>query len=511
MKKFKITIYNLILIIVVICIIIVCITFSISNLHKRINIKKFVAEMELVQEKVNQVRKEYLIWENYNPNEVGNFLEYIRNLGYLNATSASNIYISEFNEIIQKLNNKDTKYWDMNVDSILSNYCYFNSENLKQYFNIDTNLNVIINFYSGNIIDKTGVKDISNKNNIIYRQYDTKFGNSLNITDFKDNLETIAEVIENNGLSQRIKVSFNNDKAPKILEVYYYIDENENKKLCSDFQDYIYISEENSIYFTVNASGDYKFIIKDTNYKEYKAAELSINLCNKPILLENMQGIYWNNEGEEILIENESDHSWYDYSIKNLKMANAKTQDGNYWVWVPRFMYNIVDDITKVEYIYETTNRTTNNKVLSGYKLQESFSENDDISGFWISKFQVNENYNEKVSINPGKTLIITSALKARQISENYIVKFLKENGSILSEENKMAVLLISQASKINISNDLVHYAGGGVNEKDYITNTRYSSTGNIYGVYDLITSENELVQTSNANEIGRFRMVLKK
>jgi len=55
----------------------------------------------------------------------------------------------------------------MNVDSILSNYCYFNSENLKKYFKIDTNLNVIVNFYTGNIIEKNGVKDV--KNRIIYR------------------------------------------------------------------------------------------------------------------------------------------------------------------------------------------------------------------------------------------------------------------------------------------------------------------------------------------------------
>jgi len=71
------------------------------------------------------------------------------------------------NEIINILNNENTKYWNMNVDSILSNYCYFNSENLKKYFKIDTNLNVIVNFYTGNIIEKNGVKDV--KNRIIYK------------------------------------------------------------------------------------------------------------------------------------------------------------------------------------------------------------------------------------------------------------------------------------------------------------------------------------------------------
>lgn len=134
MKNFKITIYNLILIIIILLIALsVCIGI-IVNTNKKTNLKKYVAEMELIQEKVNQVRKQYIAWENYNANEPGNFLFYIQNLGYVNANSASNIYIKEFNEILNSLNNENTKYWDMNIDSILTNYCYFNPENLKRHF-----------------------------------------------------------------------------------------------------------------------------------------------------------------------------------------------------------------------------------------------------------------------------------------------------------------------------------------------------------------------------------------
>ncbi len=134
MKNFKITIYNLILIIIIL-LITLCFFIGITvNTNKKTNLKKYVAEMELIQEKVNQVRKEYLTWENYNANEPGNFLFYIQNLGYVNANSASNIYIGEFNEILNILNNENTQYWDMNIDSILTNYCYFNPENLKRHF-----------------------------------------------------------------------------------------------------------------------------------------------------------------------------------------------------------------------------------------------------------------------------------------------------------------------------------------------------------------------------------------
>lgn len=60
---------------------------------------------------------------------------------------------------------------------------------------------------------------------------------------------------------------------------------------------------------------------------------------------------------------------------------------------------------------------------------------------------------------------------------------------NVMSQEERNAVLIIANSNKIEIANDLVHYAGGGVNSNDFIENTRYSSTGNVYGVYDLITS----------------------
>lgn len=134
MRNFKITIYNLIFIVIILLITFSCCIGIMVNTNKKTNLKKYISEMELIQEKVNQVRKQYTAWENYNANEPGNFLFYIQNLGYVNANSASNIYINEFNEILNSLNNENTEFWDMNIDSILTNYCYFNPENLKRHF-----------------------------------------------------------------------------------------------------------------------------------------------------------------------------------------------------------------------------------------------------------------------------------------------------------------------------------------------------------------------------------------
>lgn len=507
MKNFKITIYNLILMIIIFLVIISCFFIFIVKINKKIEFKKYISEMELIQEKVNQVKKEYTTWENYNSNEPGNFLFYIQDLGYANANSAANIYKDEFNKILDSLNNEDTEYWDMNVDSILTNYCYFNSENLKRYFEIDTKLNVIINFYTGNVIERNGIKDITNKNKVIHRQYDTKIGNKLITSSVNLALETKAEIVENYGLSQRIKVSFNqSDDIPNISEVYYYTDDFENTKSCTEFQDYIYLRDENSVYFTINKTGKYYFYIKDINHRAYKAAELDICLCNKPILLKNMIGIYWDDDGNEIPIENTNNPLWYNYSLKEFKFANAKTEDGNYWVWVPRYLYNVAEDATSIQFAIEATSKNTQNKALAGYKLQETFKENDNIYGFWISKFQVNENYNGSILSNPGKTLIVVSKQNVVQNIQNN-----KLNAELMSDDERNALIILAKSKKIEIANDLVHYAGGGVKKEDYIFNTRYSSTGNVYGVYDLVTSENELTKESSNNDFGRYRLVIKK
>lgn len=216
-----------------------------------------------------------------------------------------------------------------------------------------------------------------------------------------------------------------------------------------------------------------------------------------------MIGIYWDSDGNEIQLVDEKNPEWYNYSLSELRFANAKTADGNYWVWIPRFMYNVVDEITNIEYMYEDSIKATTNKILSGYKLQDSFANGE--YGFWISKFQINEDYNGNILSKPGRTLTTTSINNAILNINTYNKKV-----DLMYETQRQAVLQLADFANIKISNDLVHYSGGGVNENDYISNVNYSSTQNVYGVYDLVTSENEITKNSNENEIGRYRLTIK-
>ena len=518
MKNEKgITLIKLCILITIYLSIIVVSIYFLKSSYKIANLENFVAKMELIQEKVNLIRNQYKSWENYDANEPGNYYAYLQYLEFPNANSSANIYIEDFNRIISELNNSDKAYWDSNTDSIIANYCYFNPNDLEKYLDLkDINLYVIINFYTGNIICKDGIIDKGETNEIIYRQYDTEIGNPLVSIPINNNsIFSDIEIIENNGLNQKVKVYLvsedeANQNIPTIQEIYYLDSEEDDiKKKCSNLQDYIYVDSEKSAYFTINTSGKYSFIIKDINYIEYPKVDLEVNLCNPPVLAEGMKGIYWDQDGNEIEIENEKDPNWYNYSSENLKMANAKSQDGNYWVWLPRFIYKESKEITNLDFVSGTSISSTRNKQTTDYRVHEAFETDNKLRGIWIAKFQVNGEKENNVSIVPGKPLTVLSKKDAIFNIENCIDTNLKSFTKLMSDEERNAAIIFSKSENIDITNDLIYYAGGAANEKGYINNTNYSSTNNVYGIYDLITSQNELTINSYDSEEGRYRPVM--
>ena len=66
---------------------------------------------------------------------------------------------------------------------------------------------------------------------------------------------------------------------------------------------------------------------------------------NKPELMTGMKAIQFNEptdttEGSVKKVDNGNATDWYDYKTK--KWANAQTEDGSMWVWIPRYAYKVV-------------------------------------------------------------------------------------------------------------------------------------------------------------------------
>ena len=136
---------------------------------------------------------------------------------------------------------------------------------------------------------------------------------------------------------------------------------------------------------------------------------------NHPVLFTGMTPVKWDEDNKEIETT-EDDPDWFDYDEK--RWANAKSADGSYWVWIPRYAYKILtcyhtsaDDCLldtgkpageiDVKFLKGTTNMSEDNASIesTGYEahikdtsmhyfLHPAFQFNGDELGFWIAKFE---------------------------------------------------------------------------------------------------------------------------
>ena len=115
---------------------------------------------------------------------------------------------------------------------------------------------------------------------------------------------------------------------------------------------------------------------------------------NTPKLLKGMTGVYWDDNGQEVDVTKDNQENWYNYSEQ--KWANAKTEDGSYWVWIPRYEYKINsnDKTINVKFIKTETITVGNDYTYihpaftNGTKNNFKNGEWDkEIPGFWVAKY----------------------------------------------------------------------------------------------------------------------------
>ena len=143
-----------------------------------------------------------------------------------------------------------------------------------------------------------------------------------------------------------------------------------------------------------------------------KLTDGSIEKVNAPQLMVGMKKVMYTlptentkgalvQEGEADFKENE----WYSYA--NKQWANAKTEDGSIWVWIPRFAYKTTANGIKIKFLLETTDeyyddqgniqtakREGDENTESSYVVHPAFTKQTDdgetkeLEGIWISKFE---------------------------------------------------------------------------------------------------------------------------
>ncbi len=115
---------------------------------------------------------------------------------------------------------------------------------------------------------------------------------------------------------------------------------------------------------------------------------------NEPKLITGMTPIYWDENNTEIIVTESNKDKWYNYKQK--RWANAKTEDGSYWVWIPRYEYSIDSNTKKINIKFIKTTQTTvddnytyihpafRNGTLTNFQNGEW---DEEIPGFWVAKY----------------------------------------------------------------------------------------------------------------------------
>ena len=261
--------------------------------------------------------------------------------------------------------------------------------------------------------------------------------------------------------------------------------------------------------------------------------------------LQGMTPVKWNGTTEGIAKSDNSD-GWYNYIAGtgtednlNSHWANAKDSKGSYFVWVPRYAYRIVyyaDKNSDVETGYYDGRGMVNNQgeLQNNLKLEEGIETleyegksyivhpafmNDtestyshggwsgDLAGIWVGKYETAGSSSSDMKIvpnadpqNPNISNCYTYSFNYDRDKESHLMKN--------SEWGAVAYLTHSQYGRngneiyINNDRDITGNSGGSTDASSSGTKYAYdtpegqkaSSTGNIYGIYDLSGGHDEYV-----------------
>ena len=269
------------------------------------------------------------------------------------------------------------------------------------------------------------------------------------------------------------------------------------------------------------------------------------NLIDEPQapVLNGMTPIKWNGVTETNTTEEDPD--WYDYIAKDgnadnvsSRWANAKDGNGSYFVWIPRYAYRItyyasqdsetptgyydargmVDINGSVKYALDEGIETVE-KDGKSYIVHPAFMDDtestfshggwdSDLSGLWIAKYETSGSSSSfKIVPNTSSTFFnIGDSYTYAKAYNTSLESHLMKN----SEWGAVAYLTHSQygrnGNEIDINNSSSYITGNGggstnASQASGVTNAydteegqKASSTGNIYGIYDLSGGKYEYV-----------------
>jgi type II secretory pathway pseudopilin PulG len=228
---------------------------------------------------------------------------------------------------------------------------------------------------------------------------------------------------------------------------------------------------------------------------------------NAPVLAAGMTPIKWS--GTTVTTTTSSDSTWYNYESK--QWANARTVDGSMWVWIPRYEYKIPTRSSTAQTVAVNFIPTTQTTPTSGYTIHPAFTfGSTGLAGIWVAKFEASGSTSSinvvpevsslrSVSINDIFTACLSMATNTAKYGwsttnlDTHLMKNV-EWGSVAyltqSTYGKNSEVWINPDSNYTTGRAGTSVSASSTTSTYAYNNATYgvqaSTTGNVYGIYDM-------------------------
>ena len=340
--------------------------------------------------------------------------------------------------------------------------------------------------------------------------------------------EEVSQMV-NLGNAKVEEVSYSNGKITNLV-----IESNNHKfTLCGD-GNFAMDDEECSVTPPIEEpEEDY------TDNSGANAPELDTNMI--PIKYDGTNWVYadttqaWynydNQEWANAVVLNES-------VTKNVGDTITEDEIALWYVWIPRYKYQLfnADNGSVQEQLINVTfesgtastgtvsctdavsgsgssSQTCTNASNGNWYTHPAFTfGSEQVSGFWVGKFEVSGS-TSKITVKPG-----VQSLRSITVSNFFTaIQNIRSSYSLSGDSHMMknmewgAVAYLKQSkyglgtTDITINSNSSFYTGGGSSTTSYKSNTGQSTTGNVYGVYDMSGGAYEYVMGNMVNGSGLF------
>lgn len=367
-----ITLVALIITIILMLILTSVTTYTGINTYKSMQVTKFVAQMQLIQGKVDELKENKTIEE-------------LLAMGEDVPSDKGAIITAAYNDKGEITSND------------ISAYRYFSSKNLKQELELDDGIDgeIMINFTTREVVSTNGIKY---ENEMYYTQY------------LLPNAQTVIQYNPNNALDRDLY--FNIDVIIDGLNATVQINGNETVEV-----DGIETLEEKGIEIA-NATLSYReqgdtYWKTITNYTE-KGKVYSVLISKSATyefkLTDNTTGEESSEVTETLLLTNkpktDTQIDLYNYSLTSENWAYSIDTEGNNYVWIPRLAINN-NNQSVIKFLKGNSNITTDNLSINedSWTIPDKFTSADrtKLTGIWVkvsSKNQQGINIVELINSN---------------------------------------------------------------------------------------------------------------